>query len=163
MLYWTKNLWRTRGEGGTMTSLCVILFIVGPWNLSGGLMGSIPLICSSVRYFMWLILCVIWHEFAQSVAHCSTNFIFLGLFVAFFLLIFYLWTYTDEYYVYNQFWEVNGVNKCAGCHYVLQTLFLWFFSNFATNSVKFDIFWSFWSLFLPKFLFLGLSTNNNYS
>ena len=132
MLYWTKNLWRTRGEGGTMTSLCVILFIVGPWNLSGGLMGSIPLICSSVRFFMWLILCVICHEFAQSVAHCSTNFTLLGLFVAFFLLVFLsLDLYTNEYYGYNQFWEVNGVKKCAGCNYVLQTLiFIDFFQFF---------------------------------
>ena len=77
-----------------MTYLCVILFIVEPWNLSGGLMGSIPLVCSSVRLFMCLILCIICHEFAQSVAHCSTNFTLLGLFVAFFLLIFYLWTFT---------------------------------------------------------------------
>ena len=134
--------------GGTMTYLCVILFIVEPWNLSGGLMGSIPLVCLSVRLFMCLILCVICHEFAQSVAHCSTNFTFLGLFVAFFLLVFLsLDLYTNEYYWYNQFWEVNVVKKCAGCNYVLQTLFLWIFSNFATNSEKFGIFWSFWGLF----------------
>ena len=82
-----------------MTSLCVILFIVEPWNLSGGLMGSIPLVCSSVRLFVCLILCVICHEFAQSVAHCSKN-SFCGLFSPYFLS---LDLYTDEYYGYNQF------------------------------------------------------------
>ena len=84
---------------------------------------------------------------------------FCGLFSPCFLS---LDLYTNEYYGYNQFWEVNGVKKCAGCNYVLQTLFLWIFSNFATNSEKFGIFWSFWGRFCLIFLFLGLSINKNY-
>ena len=144
-----------------MTSLCVILFIVEPWNLSGGLMGSIPLICLSVRLFMCLILCIICHEFAQSVAHCSTNFTLLGLFVAFFLLVFLsLDLYTNEYYEYNQFWEVNGVTKMCWVQLcVANTFFYGFFPILRQIVRNLAFFGHFGAFFLPEFLFQDLYTN----